>query len=89
VAEVTVIGVPSVQWGETPLALVVPRAASNTSAAELLQWTNAQVGKTQRLFAVEYRQELPRSALGKILKRELREPYWKDAAQGAAASQKA
>jgi acyl-CoA synthetase (AMP-forming)/AMP-acid ligase II len=79
VAEVTVIGVPSVQWGETPLALVVPSAGSDISAAALLQWTNAQVGKTQRLSAIEYRQALPRSALGKVLKRELRQTYWKDA----------
>ena len=82
VSEVTVIGVPSAQWGETPLALVVPSAGSSISAAELLRWTNQQVGKTQRLSAVEYRQELPRSALGKILKRELREAYWKDASPG-------
>lgn len=80
VQEVTVIGVPSAQWGETPLALVVPKAGSTTGSEELLQWTNAQVGKTQRLSAVEYRTELPRSALGKVLKRELREAYRKAAA---------
>jgi acyl-CoA synthetase (AMP-forming)/AMP-acid ligase II len=89
VLEATVIGIPSAQWGETPLALVVPGPGSTTSAAELLRWTNEQVGKTQRLSAVEYRKELPRSALGKVLKRELRETYWKDAASGAAASSKA
>ncbi len=76
VAEAAVIGIPSAQWGETPLALVVPRAGARTGAGELLAWTNAQLGKTQRLSAVEYRAELPRSALGKVLKRELREPYW-------------
>jgi long-chain acyl-CoA synthetase len=76
VAEATVIGIPSTQWGETPLALVVPRAGARTGNDELLAWTNAQVGKTQRLSAIEYRRMLPRSALGKVLKRELREPYW-------------
>ena len=85
VQEVTVIGIPSSQWGETPLALVVPKAGSTISAAELLQWANAQVGKTQRLSAIEYRKELPRSALGKVLKRELRETYWKSAAPGTPA----
>ena len=83
VLESTVIGIPSAQWGETPLALVVPRAGSTTPAEELLRWTNEKVGKTQRLSGVEYRGELPRSALGKVLKRELREVYWKDAAQDA------
>jgi len=82
VREVTVIGIPSAQWGETPLALVVPVAGADTSAEELLRWTNEQVGKTQRLAAVEYRGELPRSALGKVLKRELREAYWKAPAAG-------
>jgi len=82
VREVTVIGIPSAQWGETPLALVVPVAGADTSAEELLRWTNEQVGKTQRLAAVEYRGELPRSALGKLLKRELREAYWKAPAAG-------
>ncbi|RZL89990.1 MAG: 4-coumarate--CoA ligase, partial [Variovorax sp.] len=76
VLEATVIGVPSAQWGETPLALVVPTAASTIGADALLQWANAQVGRTQRLSAVEYRRELPRSALGKVLKRELRQAYW-------------
>jgi len=77
VQESTVIGIPSAQWGETPLALVVPVAGSATTAAELLAWVNGQVGKTQRLSAVEYRDDLPRSALGKVLKRELRQAYWK------------
>jgi acyl-CoA synthetase (AMP-forming)/AMP-acid ligase II len=77
VQESTVIGIPSAQWGETPLALVVPVPGSTTTADELMAWVNAQVGKTQRLSAVEYRDDLPRSALGKVLKRELRQAYWK------------
>lgn len=77
VADVAVIGIPSEQWGETPLALVVRKPGSDLDAETLRQWVNAQVGRTQRLAAVEFRQELPRSALGKLLKRELRQPYWK------------
>jgi len=76
VADVAVIGIPSEQWGETPLALVVLKPGSALDAETLRQWVNARVGRTQRLAAVEYRQELPRSALGKLLKRELRQPYW-------------
>jgi acyl-CoA synthetase (AMP-forming)/AMP-acid ligase II len=41
----------------------------------LLGWTNSRVGKTQRLAAVELIDTLPRSAIGKVLKRELREGY--------------
>ncbi len=76
VTDVAVIGVPSAQWGETPMALVVAKPLSVTDAEALRQWVNHQVGRTQRLAALEYRSELPRSAVGKILKRELRAPYW-------------
>jgi long-chain acyl-CoA synthetase len=77
VAEVTVIGVPSEQWGETPIALVVPRPASRVTEAELREYCNARVGKAQRVSAVEFRGSLPRNAIGKVLKRELRDPYWR------------
>ncbi|VCU71028.1 Long-chain-fatty-acid--CoA ligase [Pigmentiphaga humi] len=77
VADVAVIGIPSEQWGETPLALVVLQPGRALDAEALRAWVNGQVGRTQRLAAVEYRNELPRSALGKLLKRELRQPYWK------------
>ena len=42
-------------------------------------WANARLGKLQRLSAVEFRDDLPRSTIGKLLKRELREPYWQKA----------
>lgn len=75
VAEVAVVGVPSERWGETPVAFVVPKAGAALDAPELLAWTNSRVGKTQRLAAVELIDVLPRSAIGKVLKRELREGY--------------
>jgi long-chain acyl-CoA synthetase len=75
VAEVAVVGVPSERWGETPVAFVVPKAGAALDAAELLAWTNSRVGKMQRLAAVELIDTLPRSAIGKVLKRELREAY--------------
>jgi acyl-CoA synthetase (AMP-forming)/AMP-acid ligase II len=43
--------------------------------AEILAWFNARVGKTQRLAALRKVDELPRSAIGKVLKRELRDRY--------------
>ncbi|MBK7529140.1 class I adenylate-forming enzyme family protein [Piscinibacter sp.] len=75
VAEVAVVGVPSEQWGETPVAFVVRRAADDTAAEALRAWLNGRVGKTQRLAAVHLVDELPRSAIGKVLKRELRERH--------------
>jgi acyl-CoA synthetase (AMP-forming)/AMP-acid ligase II len=78
VADAAVIAVPSEKWGETPLGLVVARRESVVDPDELLTWTNAQLGKMQRLSAVELRDELPRSNVGKILKQDLRRPYWEN-----------
>ena len=75
VLEVAVVGVPSERWGETPAAFVVLRDGHSVDADELLQWTNAQLGKTQRLGSLQFLDELPRSAIGKILKRELRDVW--------------
>jgi len=73
VADAAVVGLPSEQWGETPVGFVVRRPGDATDAEALLQWANAQLGKTQRLARVHFIDELPRSAIGKVLKRELRE----------------
>ncbi len=75
VADVAVVGVPSAEWGETPVAFVVRRSADRSTADELRQWLNGRVGKTQRLADLQLIDELPRSAIGKVLKRELRERY--------------
>ena len=76
VAEVAVIGVPSDRWGETPIGLVVLRPQSRVTADELRTFCNDRVGKIQRVSSIEVRSELPKNAIGKILKRELRAPYW-------------
>jgi len=75
VAEVAVVGVPSERWGETPLAVVVLRGDGTLAAHELVAWTNARVGKQQRISGVVWRDNLPRNPNGKILKRELRRQY--------------
>jgi long-chain acyl-CoA synthetase len=75
VADAAVVGVPSTAWGETPVAYVVPRAGAGVTQQALLAWVNERVGKTQRLSALEFAESLPRSAIGKVLKRELRDQY--------------
>ena len=72
VADAAVIGISSEAWGETPYAYFVPRS-DDLTAADLVGWVNARVGKIQRLSGAESISELPRSAIGKVLKRELRE----------------
>jgi acyl-CoA synthetase (AMP-forming)/AMP-acid ligase II len=75
VADTAVVGVPSAQWGETPVAFVVCRDGHAESAEALRDWLNQRVGKTQRLAALYLIDELPRSAIGKVLKRELRQRH--------------
>jgi acyl-CoA synthetase (AMP-forming)/AMP-acid ligase II len=75
IRDAAVVGVPSQEWGETPVAFVVLRPDAIATAAELKQWVNERLGKTQRLAAIELSTELPRNAIGKVLKRELREQY--------------
>ena len=52
---------------------MVPVAGDTIAGEALQQWTNAQLGKTQRLAQLHFIDELPRSAIGKVLKRELRD----------------
>jgi len=73
VIEASVVGMPSEEWGETPIAFVVlhPGAEAESVRADC----NARVGKTQRLSGIRQLAELPRSPIGKVLKRELREGF--------------
>ncbi|MDP9108379.1 MAG: acyl--CoA ligase [Pseudomonadota bacterium] len=73
--DVAVTGVASTRWGETPVAFVVPRAERAIDADALLAWANARLGKMQKLAAVTILDCLPRSPIGKVLKRELRERF--------------
>jgi long-chain acyl-CoA synthetase len=77
VAEACVIAIPNEKWGESPLALIVRKNGATANEKEIREWANSQLAKHQRIFAVEFRQELPRNAIGKILENVLREPYWK------------
>jgi acyl-CoA synthetase (AMP-forming)/AMP-acid ligase II len=79
VLDVTVIGIPHERWGETPLALVIRRPGAAATEAEVLGWSNERLGKHQRLGAVAFRDAFPRNALGKVLKKDLRAPYWAQA----------
>ena len=76
VLEATVFGVPNDQWGEQVHAVVVPRDESLTSE-ELIDFCRESLGGYKLPRSVEFRStELPKSGPGKVLKRELRAPYW-------------
>lgn len=78
VTDVTVIGVPHPKWDETSLALVIPRQGGEADSQAIRDWCNERLAKHQQLHGVEFREEFPRNALGKVLRRLLREPYWRD-----------
>jgi len=75
VAEVAVIGVPDDQWGERVTAIVVPRPGSSLTPDELREWTRERIAHFKAPRVIEFIDELPRNATGKILKRTLRETW--------------
>ena len=56
--------------------VVIPKPGEAPDLAGLRDWANQRLAAPQRLHAVELREDFPRNALGKVLKRILREPYW-------------
>jgi long-chain acyl-CoA synthetase len=78
VAEVAVIGIPDVTWGESVHAIVVPRVGANLTAEAVIAHCHTQIAGYKCPRSVEFRDTpLPLSGAGKILKRELREPFWR------------
>lgn len=76
VAEVAVIGVPSDKWGETIKALVVLAAGEDATEAELIAWCKDKAAGYKAPTSIEFRDELARTATGKLQKFKLRSPYW-------------
>jgi len=76
VAEVAVIGVPDETWGEAVKAVVTPKPGTEPSAEDIIAYARQRIAGFKVPKTVDFVPALPRNATGKVLRRELREPYW-------------
>ena len=78
VLDVAVIGIPDDEYGEQVKAFCELKPGQRATADELQQFAAAHLASYKRPKTIEFVSELPRNTMGKILKRELRAPYWND-----------
>jgi acyl-CoA synthetase (AMP-forming)/AMP-acid ligase II len=76
VGEVAVIGVPDEKWGEAVKAVVAPKPGVTPDADDIIAFARSRIAHFKAPKSVDFIAALPRNAAGKILRRELREPYW-------------
>ena len=74
--EVAVIGVPDERWGEVPKAVVVAKPGATVDTEQLLAWCRERLASFKCPKSFDIVAELPRNPTGKILKKDLRKPYW-------------
>jgi long-chain acyl-CoA synthetase len=81
IADVAVIGVPSDRWGETPKAMVVLAPESSVSDGEIIAFAKERLAGFKCPTSVDFVDALPRNPSGKILKKDLRAPFWEGRAR--------
>jgi acyl-CoA synthetase (AMP-forming)/AMP-acid ligase II len=78
VMDCAVIGVPHPDWGETVKAVVELKPGADASEEELIALCKEKIGSVKAPKSVDFVKSLPRSPVGKVLKKDIREPYWRD-----------
>jgi long-chain acyl-CoA synthetase len=76
VHEVAVLGIPDLLWGEAVHAVVVPKPGVGVTAEELITFCQSHLASYKKPKTVTFAESLPKSAYGKVLKRELRATFW-------------
>jgi acyl-CoA synthetase (AMP-forming)/AMP-acid ligase II len=76
VLDVAIIGVPDEKWGESVKALIVPAEGEAVEPAQIIAWARQRIASYKCPKSVDFIAILPRNPSGKILRRELRQPYW-------------
>ena len=77
IADAAVIGVPDDDWGEAVKAIVVLKPGAPRDTTDIIAWARARIANFKAPKSVDFVDVIPRNITGKILRRELREPYWK------------
>jgi long-chain acyl-CoA synthetase len=84
IADIAAFGVPDAQWGESVKACVVLKPGSmyhddlKASSAAIISWTRDRLAHFKCPRSIDFVESIPRNPSGKILKRILREPYWRN-----------
>jgi acyl-CoA synthetase (AMP-forming)/AMP-acid ligase II len=76
VQDVAVIGVPDDRWGEAVKAVIACMPGADVTASEIIAYARERIAGYKLPKSVDFVAEIPRNPSGKILRRDLRQPYW-------------